>query len=111
MSRRPQRTLKRQNIPIFGAFNGKTVTLSSTDQLDTFTEVADHFMSAIFDLEPGDYLITDESDVLDVVPIDVSDPHGIWRKVEADYGVTLSDVNSGRLVKIFEAMENRRRAY
>jgi hypothetical protein len=100
---------KRRKVLTSGRFAGKTVTLSSTNQVDTYWEIADHFMSAIFDLDPGDYLITDESDVLDFTSIDESDTSGIWRRIEAVYGVALSDVNSGRLVKIFEAIASRRR--
>ena len=100
---------KRPKVLTAGAFAGKAVTFSSTEQVETYSEIADRFMSAIFDLEPGDYLITDESDLLDFTPMDGSDTSDIWRRVEAAYGVTFSDVNSGRLVRIFEAIANRRR--
>ena len=100
---------KRRKVLASGAFAGKTVTLSSTDQVDAYSESADHFMSEIFDLDPGEYLITDESHVLDFTPMDESDTREIWRRVEAAYGVVQSDVSSGRLVKIFEAIKNRRR--
>ena len=101
--------VKHRKVVASGKFAGKTVTLSSTDLVEIYPEIVDHFMSAIFDLDPGDYLITDESDILDFTPIDESDTGAIWRRVEAVYGVALSDVNSGRLVKIFEAIATRRR--
>jgi hypothetical protein len=88
---------------------GKKITISSTDLVDGYSDMAAHFMSAIFDLDPGDYLITDESDVLDFAPMDESDATDIWRRVETTYGVAPSDVSSGRLVKIFEAIANRQK--
>jgi hypothetical protein len=100
---------KRRKVLTSGAFAGKTITLTSPELVDAFAEIAAHFMSAIFELDPGDYLITDESDVLDFVSIEISDTDDIWRKIEATYGVTLPDVNSGRLAKIFAAIESRRR--
>lgn len=100
---------KRRTSSASGAFAGKVITPAPTDQVDAYADIAGHFMSVVFDLEPGDYLITDESDILDFLSIDESDTSATWRKVEASYGVTLSDVKSGRLVKIFAAIENRRR--
>ena len=88
---------------------GKKITISSTALVDTYSEIAAHFMAAIFDLDPGDYLITDESDVLDFTPTDETDTTNIWRRVEVIYGLGSSDVNSGRLVRIFEAIASRQR--
>ena len=101
--------VKHRKVPASGTSAGKTVTLSSTDRVEAYSAIADHFMSAIFDLNPGDYLITDESDLLDFTPMYESDTSEIWRQIEIAYGVAPCDVNSGRLVKIFEAIENRRR--
>ena len=88
---------------------GKKITLASTDLVDAYSEIAAHFMSAIFSLDPGDYLITDESDVLDFTPMDESDTTDIWRRVKTTYGIAHSDVDSGRLVKIFEAIASRQK--
>ena len=100
---------KRRTFSASGAFAGKVITSAPTDQVDAYAEITEHFMSVVCGLEPGDYLITDESDILDFLSIDESDTSAIWRKVEVTYGITPSDVKSGRLVKIFAAIENRRR--
>jgi hypothetical protein len=100
---------KRLKFQATDRFEGKKISLSSTDRVDAYAQIAAHFMSTIFDLYPGDYLITDDSDVLDFVPLDESDTGDIWRRVEDAYGVALSDVNSGRLVNIFEAISNRQK--
>jgi hypothetical protein len=95
-------------LPTDGA-EGRKITISSTDLVDIYSAIAAHFMAAIFDLDPGDYLITDESDLLDFTPMDESDTTEIWRRVEITYGVVSSDLNCGRLVKIFEAIASRQR--
>jgi hypothetical protein len=90
-------------------FEGKAVTFAPTDQVDVYAEIAAEFMSEIFELDPGEYLITDEADVLDFTPMDESDTTEIWRRIETAYGIVSTDVESERLVKIFEAIANRRR--
>jgi hypothetical protein len=101
--------VKHRKVLESGTSAGKTVTLSSTDRVEAYSAIAEHFMRAIFDLDPGEYLITDESDLLDFTPIFESDTSDIWRQIAVTYGVAPRDVNSGRLVKIFEAIQNRRR--
>lgn len=66
-------------------FEGKAVTLAPTDQVDAYPEIAAEFMSEIFELDSGDYLITDEADVLDFTPIDESATTETWRLIEAAY--------------------------
>jgi hypothetical protein len=100
---------KRWKILPRDTFEGKRVTFAPTDQVDTYPEIAAEFMSEIFELDPRDYLITDEADVLDFTPMDESDTTEIWRRIEVAYGITLSDVESGRLPRIFEAIANRRK--
>src|SRR5476651_1816836 len=100
----PRRTNKRLKVLPPDTFKGKTVTIASTDVVDTYPQVASAFMSQICDLDPGDYLITDEADVLDFTPFDESDTTEIWARIESTYGITQSDVGSGLLVRIFEAI-------
>jgi hypothetical protein len=44
-----------------GPFKSKRIELASTEELDMFRSLAEEFMEAIFCMEPGSYLITDES--------------------------------------------------
>jgi len=48
-----------------GRLKGKKVGFASTAQIECFTELANEFMEKIFDLQSGEFLISDESDVLD----------------------------------------------
>src|SRR3990172_2056622 len=77
-----------------GRFKGKKITFASTERIEEFTQLADDFMEKVFDLEPGEYLITDESDVLDFTEMASSDTSEIWHRIEAIYGVALADVGS-----------------
>ena len=44
-----------------GGFKGKKVTYASADRVEEYRRVAEDFMMEVFDLLPGDYLITDET--------------------------------------------------
>lgn len=65
-------------------------------------------MEDVFDFEPGEHLITDESDVLDFTEMASSDTSQIWKRIKEIYGVALADVGSGRLVNIFAEIAWRR---
>jgi len=91
-----------------GQFKGKKITFASTEQIKEFTQLADDFMEQVFDFEPGEYLITDESDVLDFTEMGSSDNSEIWKRIEEIYGVALADVGSGRLLNIFTEITRRR---
>jgi hypothetical protein len=63
-------------------------------------------MSRIFDLEPGDYLITDESSLCDFS----NETDVVRRKIMDVYGIDVSDVTSGNLLEIvvrFHEMKRR----
>ncbi len=85
------------------------VTLAATDEVEAHQDIATQFMSAIFDLDPGDYLITDEASVLDFTSADDSDTSEIWSRIEKTYGIGKTDVGSGLLVRIFATISQRRR--
>jgi hypothetical protein len=77
-----------------GRFKGKKITFASTQRIEEFARLAGDFMGQVFDFEPGEYLISDESE--------------IWRRITEIYGVSLADVGSGRLVSIFTEIARRR---
>jgi len=82
-----------------GPFKGKRI--EPTDELDMFRSFADEFMQEIFCMEPGSYLITDESSLRDfqgVEDLELPDSHCKIREV---YGVDVSDIVSGNLVEVF----------
>jgi hypothetical protein len=84
-----------------GPFKGKRIEFAPTEELDMFRTLADEFMEEIFCMEPGSYLITDESSLRDfqgVEDMELPDIHGKIREV---YGVDVSDIVSANLVEIF----------
>jgi hypothetical protein len=87
----------------------KKFALSPIDLVEAFQEIADRFMLEIFELEPGEYIITDESDIRDFTSFGISDTGPIWRLVVDAYGLSRDDVGSERLVKIFQTISERRR--
>jgi len=91
-----------------GTFDGKTITFASTEVVEAFDQIAAEFIRTIFSFEPGDYAISDESDILDFMSFDERDTSDVWRRIEHNYGLTKADVGSGRLVHIFRAISARR---
>jgi hypothetical protein len=100
-------TDKRWKVLSPGAFKAKTVTMADTHEVDTYSQIAAEFMSRIFDLGSGDYLITDEADILGFASFDESDATEIWGRIEGAYGLTRSDVGSDLLIRIFEELAKR----
>lgn len=91
-----------------GLLKGKKITYASTERVDEFTQLSNEFMEQVFDLEPGEYLISDESDVPDFTFMESSDASEIWKRITEIYGVAPDDVASEKLVDIFVAITQRR---
>jgi hypothetical protein len=91
-----------------GRFAGKKITFASTERIEDFGQLASDFMGQVFDFLPGEYLISDESDLLDFTDMDSSDTSEIWKRITEVYGVSLVDVESERLVNIFTEITRRR---
>jgi len=91
-----------------GRFKGKKITFASTERVEEFAQLADEFMEQIFELESGEYAISDESDVLDFTEMGSSDTSEIWKRIGEIYGVSSADVRSGRLVDILTEITRRR---
>lgn len=92
---------KDNNIIPSGPFKGKKIEMVPTDGVDMFQSLVEEFMEAIFGMEPGSYLITDESSLRDfkgVGDLELADMH---RKIRRVYDVDVSDIQSGNLVEIF----------
>ena len=91
-----------------GRFKGKRITFASTARIEDFTVLANEFMEEIFELLPGEYLISDESELRDFTEMGSSDTADVWRQIKAIYGVEALDVGSGVLVNIFSEIVRRR---
>ena len=91
-----------------GGFVDKKITFASTERIEEFRQLASDFMGQIFDFLPGEYLISDESDLLDFTEMGSSGTSEIWKRITEVYGVWLADVESERLVNIFTEIARRR---
>jgi hypothetical protein len=88
-------------IPQRGLFKGKEIRLASRNGVNMFFEVAEDFMKKIFNFEPGEYLITDESSLFDFTGLDDMEITDLQKKIQDIYGIDVSDIESGNLLKIF----------
>jgi hypothetical protein len=99
---------KRYKLIPAGAFKGKKITIAGTDRVDARREIANDFMTEVFELHPGEYAISDESDLGDFVHFEKSRVAELWSRIEGQYGITAADAGSERLVDIFDAIARRR---
>ena len=99
---------KDEKIITRGRYKGKKIACASTERIEEFAQLADEFMERILDLEPGEYLISDESDVRDFTEMGSSDVSEIWKRIDEAYGSVSADVRSGRLVDILTEVAQRR---
>lgn len=91
-----------------GRFAGKKIRFASTEGIEEFRQLASDFMGQVFDCLPGEYLISDESDLLDFTEMGSSDTSEIWIRITEIYGVSLADLESERLLNIFTQIARRR---
>ena len=91
-----------------GRFAGKKITFASTERIEEFRQLASDFMGQVFYFLPGEYVISDESDLRDFMELGSSDTSEIWKRITEIYGVSLADVDSDRLVSIFTEITRRR---
>ena len=91
-----------------GRLKGRRITYASTERIEEFSRLCNEFMQQVFDLEPGEYLISDESDLRDFTDFGSSDTTETWKRITEVYGVSLADAGSERLVNIFAAITQRR---
>ncbi|MEX2130148.1 MAG: hypothetical protein WD772_01570 [Pseudohongiellaceae bacterium] len=91
-----------------GPHKGKEIEFASVSRVEAAGQVADGFMFEIFEFEAGDYLITDESSLTDFVEYGSADTEPLWKLVEANFGVSATDVGSDKLVDIIETIIAKR---
>ena len=92
-----------------GPLKGKKITFAATEQVEALAEIADEFMAELFDLHPGEYLISDESSLRDFTDFGNSDTSALWHRIDELHGINATLVGSERLVRIFSEISLRRR--
>ncbi|MDI6809050.1 MAG: hypothetical protein QME66_08740 [Candidatus Eisenbacteria bacterium] len=95
---------QRERIIRSGRFKGKRIEFAATTGVDMFREIADEFMQKLFQLEPGDYLISDESSLHDFTGLGVK-RQDIESMIMELYAVDVSDLESGNLLEIFARIQ------
>lgn len=90
-----------------GPLKGKRIEFAPTVGIAMFRDVAEDFMRRIFDFEPGDYLISDESSLFDFTGVDDMAFRDIQQKIQEVYDVEVSDLASGNLLEIFARLHYR----
>jgi MinD-like ATPase involved in chromosome partitioning or flagellar assembly len=93
-----------------GPFKGKRIEFAPTTGIDRFFGISKEFMKKIFDFEPGEYLITDESSLHDFTGLDEMELPDIQKRIQDLYDIDVSDMGSGNLLKIFEIIYRKRRS-
>ncbi len=74
-----------------GPFKGKKIRFAPTNGVNMFVEISEEFMRKIFDFEPGEYLITDESSLYDFTGLDEMELTDIQKKIQDVYDLDVSD--------------------
>jgi hypothetical protein len=88
-----------------GPLKGKRITFASNSRISQHEATCEDFMLRIFAMDPGDYLISDESDIRDFKGMnDLSSADAIKRKIKAEYGIV---PESNYLVDIFEQIDRK----
>jgi hypothetical protein len=86
-----------------GPIKVKEITFAQTERVEAHAKQIEEFMEDIFGLMPGEYFITDESDIRDFTELGSSDTSGIWERINRVFGVG-PEVGSGRVVDILDAI-------
>jgi hypothetical protein len=86
----------------------KRIAPAPSNEIEKYSDVAAEFLRAVFEMEPGDYAISDESTLRDFTFLAMSDTAPAWAKIEELYGLGRIDIGSEYLLHIFAAIERGR---
>ena len=95
-------------IVSIGPFKGKKIEFAPTTKIDRFFGISNEFMKNIFDFEPGEYLISDESSLYDFTGLDEMHLSDIQKRIQKVYDINVSDIESGNLIEIFKRIYDKR---
>jgi hypothetical protein len=100
---------KRRKVPVAHRRSGqKRAVLAASDEIDQYREIAARVMRDLFELEPDDYLITDESTLRDFTFFGMSDTAPTWAHIKERYGLSRNEVGSESLFHLFAAIARAR---
>jgi len=93
-------------IILSGPFKGKKIELAPTTGIDRLRSISEDFMTKVFGLEPGEYLISDESSLYDFTGLDEMELPDINNKIREIYNIDVSDIKSKNLLEIFRRISD-----
>jgi len=89
-----------------GPFKGKRIEFAPTTGINKLLEISEDFMTKIFGLEPGEYLISDESSLYDFTGLNEKELPEIHNKIQEMYNIDVSDIKSRNLLEIFKRIND-----
>jgi hypothetical protein len=72
--------------------------------VDMFIDIAEDFMKRIFNFDPGEYLISDESSLGDFIDLDENEFLEMKQQITNEYNIVVDKLPSDRLLEIFMAI-------
>ena len=82
-------------------FKGRKIELADTTYVSIFDAIAEEFMRVVFEMEPEDYLITDESTLSDFICFFDGNMAPVYKRIGGAYGLAEADLSSENLHEIF----------
>jgi len=84
-----------------GPFKGKKIEYAPSTGVDMFLNISEDFMKKIFNFEPDEYLISDESSLFYFTGLDEMELTDVQKRIQDVYHLDVSDIASGNLLEIF----------
>lgn len=84
-----------------GPFKGKKIEYAPSTGVAMFLNISEDFMKKIFNFEPDEYLISDESSLFDFTGLDEMELTDVQKRIQDVYDLDVSDIASGNLLEIF----------
>jgi hypothetical protein len=101
-----RKTKNNSRIIPSGPFKDKRIEFAPTTEIDRLRAISEDFMNKVFGLEPGEYLISDESSLHDFTGFDEMELPDIHNKILKTYNIDVSDIKSRNLLEIFKRISN-----
>jgi hypothetical protein len=89
-------------------FRNKKFEYASTGIVDRFDEIGSEFMEDIFELSDGDYIISDESLLSDML-MDFTEEE-IRNRIIEKYGINIEDVGNTLFCDIFSCIHQNKKS-
>ena len=89
-------------------FRNKKFEYASTEMVDRFDEIRSEFLEDIFELSDGDYIVSDESLLSDMV-MDFTEEE-IRNRIIEKYGINIEDVGNTLFCDIFSRIHQNKKS-